>query len=131
MLKKKQPSKPGRDRVWTLQPPAWHQDRLYPAHPVRTNPNTVAKLRLLSFLGRSSGRQVVSSRFSGYFLSSSHEQGQAEQAGAAEPRTSIPVQRPETPEDAQVFPLQEPRLRVSSEGTQTFLQLERLPVSQV
>ena len=39
------------------------------------------------------------------FLPGSHEQRQAEQAGARVHRTSVPVQRPETPEDAQVLPL--------------------------
>lgn len=64
--------------------------------------------------------------------SSGHEQhreaaGQA--AGAA--GLSVPGQRPETPEDAQVLPLQEPRLRVAPEGTQAVLQLAGLPVSQM
>ena len=47
------------------------------------------------------------------------------------PGIYVSIQAPETPEDAQVLPLQKPRLCVSSEGTQTVLQLERLPVSKM
>lgn len=46
-------------------------------------------------------------------------------------QTSDPIQGPETPQDAKVLPLQEPRLHVASEGTQAILQLEGMPVSQV
>lgn len=46
-------------------------------------------------------------------------------------RSQVRVAREETPADAQVFPVQEPRLRVAAEGTQALLQLERLSVPEM
>ncbi|KAG7220434.1 hypothetical protein INR49_003301, partial [Caranx melampygus] len=64
-----------------------------------------------------------------------HEQGEAEQAGPRSVQTFLPVhhhqhhrrhhhlhqhQRPESPEDAQMFPMQEPRLHLPLKGHKRF-----------
>lgn len=60
--------------------------------------------------------------------SSSDDQGEAEQSVCWNWDL---VERPKTPQDAQVLPLQEPWFCISSEGTQALLQLEGLSVSQM
>ena len=83
---------------------------------------------------RSSGHSSYRSPCSVVLFEFHHELlGQAEQAGApGERRASLPGRGPpEARQDAQVLPLQEPRLRVPAEGPQALLQLEGLRVREV